>query len=206
MSPSCYGKTALDYAWENKTPKGTDVYWALDPERVSEGKVVQLNFTGTLADGTVLDTSEGGQPLEFLYGVGRLIPGLEAGLEGLKVGDKNRISVAAADAYGDRDESALQEVPRDQFPEDMALEVGMPLSAQTERGMMYATVMEERLSALEAKRGKWLAASASSCSASLGADGGDQAPVPQARVHLRRRLQERSGDSDQGPPAPTATP
>ncbi len=112
--------------------------------KIADKMMVQISYKGTLADGTVFDTSEGGEPLEFLYGVGMMIPGLETGLKGLKVGDKKTITVAAADAYGERDEAAIQEVPRDQFPKDMALEVGMPLSAQTEQGMMYATVTEIR--------------------------------------------------------------
>lgn len=112
--------------------------------KIADKMMVQIAYKGTLADGSVFDTSEGGEPLEFLYGVGMMIPGLETGLKGLKVGEKKSILVAAADAYGDRDETAIQEVPRDQFPDDMDLEVGMPLSAQTEQGMMYATVTEIR--------------------------------------------------------------
>jgi FKBP-type peptidyl-prolyl cis-trans isomerase 2 len=111
---------------------------------IKDKTVVKISYTGTLADGTVFDSSEGGEPLEFVYGVGMMIPGLEKGLAGLKVGEKKTINVAAADAYGPRDESAVQEVPRDQLPKDMPLEIGQTMTAQTESGVMFVTIKELR--------------------------------------------------------------
>jgi peptidylprolyl isomerase len=112
--------------------------------KVADKMVVQFNYKGTLSDGTVFDSSEGGEPVEFVVGVGMMIPGLEEGMRGLKAGDKKTITVKAADAYGERDEAAVQEIPRSEFPEGMALEVGVPMTAQTEQGQMYAVVTELR--------------------------------------------------------------
>jgi len=111
---------------------------------IQDRMVVQINYKGTLADGTVFDSSDGKQPLEFVYGVGMMFPGLEAGMKGLKAGDKKTITIKAADAYGARDEAAIQEVPRSQFPKEMELTVGMPLGGQTDSGPVYATVKEIR--------------------------------------------------------------
>jgi FKBP-type peptidyl-prolyl cis-trans isomerase 2 len=112
--------------------------------KVGERMVVKLSYQLKLADGTVYDSSDPQSPLEFIYGAGMVVPGLETGLKGLKTGDKKTITVKAADAYGDRDETAVQTVPRSQFPEDMELKADMPLTAQTEQGMLYAIVKEVR--------------------------------------------------------------
>ena len=86
------------------------------PATVKDKKFVQINYKGSLADGTTFGESAAGKPLEFIVGAGKLIPALEKGIVGMKVGEKKKIEVKAADAYGARDESAVQVVPRDQFP------------------------------------------------------------------------------------------
>ncbi len=101
---------------------------------VGDKKVVKINYKGTLSNGSVFDSSEGKDPLEFLVGGGQVIPGLEAGVKGMKVGEKKSISIKAADAYGEYDKAAVQQVPRDSFPKDMKLEAGMELVAQTGMG------------------------------------------------------------------------
>lgn len=109
---------------------------------VSEKKVITIHYKGTLADGTVFDTSEGKEPLEFIYGIGMIIPGLEEGLEGLKEGDKKTVEVPADKAYGKRQEEAMQEVPKSQFPEDIELKEGLQLAAQGPQGTIPVTVLE----------------------------------------------------------------
>ena len=89
--------------------------------------VVKIGYTGTLADGSTFDSSEGGDPLEFMVGGGQMIPQFEQNLIGLKKGDKKTFTIAAADAYGERDEAALQEVPLTAF-RDLELAVGMQLA------------------------------------------------------------------------------
>lgn len=66
--------------------------------------------------GEILDQSDEGQPISFLEGVGQIIPGLESQILSLKTGDKREVSVAAAQAYGERDEKLVVKVPRDQIP------------------------------------------------------------------------------------------
>jgi peptidylprolyl isomerase len=112
--------------------------------KVGDRMVVQLSYQLKLADGSVYDSSDAKQPLEFIYGMGMVLPGLENGLKGLKTGDKKIITVKAADAYGVRDEAAVQTVARSSFPADMELKAGMPLTAQTEQGTLYAIVKEVR--------------------------------------------------------------
>src|SRR5512146_3173095 len=88
------------------------------PATVSSKQMVQMAYKGTLADGTVFSQSEEGKPLEFLVGGGTIIPALEKGMIGMKVGERRTIQVKAAEAYGEYDKTAVQRMPRKQFPKD----------------------------------------------------------------------------------------
>jgi len=79
-------------------------------------RAISFHYTLTAPDGEVLDSSVGRIPMTFIEGKGQIIPGLESALTALRVGDKKRIEVPAADAYGLRDESLVFEVARDRFP------------------------------------------------------------------------------------------
>lgn len=109
---------------------------------ITDKKVVKIHYKGTLDDGSVFDSSEGKEPLEFMYGAGMIIPGLEKGIEGLKKEDKKTVKVSVDDAYGPRMDEAMQEVPKDQFPADITLEEGMQLAAQGPQGVIPVVVKE----------------------------------------------------------------
>jgi len=99
-----------------------------------ENSVVGIEYELTEAGGSeVLDSNKGGAPLEFIIGKGQLIPGLEKALVGMNAGDTADILVKAEEAYGLRDEEAVQELPRDQF-EGIELEKGMSLYGQGQNG------------------------------------------------------------------------
>lgn len=101
---------------------------------VAENKVVTIHYTLTDDDGEELDSSRGGEPLEYLQGAENIVPGLENALLGKNVGDKLTVVVEPEDGYGERDEEAIQHVPRDKFPAKAKLSAGMPIHAQTEDG------------------------------------------------------------------------
>ena len=82
---------------------------------------------------TVLDSNKGGAPLEFIMGKGQLIPGLEKGLVGMNEGESADILVKAEEAYGLRDDQAIQTLPKEQF-EGIELEKGMQLYGQGQQG------------------------------------------------------------------------
>jgi len=95
--------------------------------QVDTNKVVKVHYTGSLPDnGEVFDSSEGKDPLLFLVGHKRMIPGFERELMGTKAGDNVEFTLSAADAYGERDPDAVQEIAKDMFG-DIAPEVGMTL-------------------------------------------------------------------------------
>merc|ERR1712187_854730 len=75
----------------------------------AEGLQVKVDYVGTLDDGSVFDSSEGGQPIAFVVGGGRVIPGMDKGVRGMKVGEKKQLRIEPADAYGSYEPRAVQE-------------------------------------------------------------------------------------------------
>jgi peptidylprolyl isomerase len=69
---------------------------------VSSGDTVRVHYRGTLADGSVFDSSEGREPLEFVAGAGQVIPGFENALLGLEPGSSVTVTIDPEDAYGPR--------------------------------------------------------------------------------------------------------
>jgi FKBP-type peptidyl-prolyl cis-trans isomerase SlyD len=111
-----------------------------EPLKVDDGKVVAMHYT-LQVDGQVVDTSEGGEPLEFIQGMGHIIPGLEHELYDMKIGDSKGVTVPPKDGYGETDETAFMDVPRDAFPEDVPLEKGTELELRDQAGNpVYARV------------------------------------------------------------------
>lgn len=108
--------------------------------QITENVVALIEYTLTDDSGEVLDSSVGGEPLGYLHGAGNIIPGLEDALEGKKAGDAFKITIAPADAYGEKNEGLLQEVPREMFQGVDEIEVGMQFHAQTDHGMQVITV------------------------------------------------------------------
>lgn len=105
------------------------------------GDTVKIHYTGTLDDGTEFDSSAGRDPLEFQLGGGQVIPGFDKAVEGMALGDNKAVRIEAQDAYGERHEQLVQEIPRSALPEDVAPERGMTLQSQSPDGQtMLLTV------------------------------------------------------------------
>jgi len=98
------------------------------------GDVVQVDYTGKLADGTVFDSSAERGPLEFTLGAGQMIPGFEKAVFGMKVGEKKTVTIPVDEAYGPRRDDLVVEVPREKLPSDMTPEVGQQLGIKQPDG------------------------------------------------------------------------
>lgn len=92
---------------------------AKSADLVQPNSFVTVEYILTDDEGEVLDSSgaEDGEPIEYVHGYGMLVPGLEAGLVGLKTGDKKKITVSAEEGYGERDEELVLEIERSEFPD-----------------------------------------------------------------------------------------
>jgi peptidylprolyl isomerase len=102
--------------------------------QVKDGDTITLHYTGKLDDGTVFDSSVGGQPLSFTVGAGEVIPGFEAGALGLSVGEKRDIVITPDQAYGPYFEELVKVVSRDNFPPNVTPAVGLAFEMQLPSG------------------------------------------------------------------------
>jgi peptidylprolyl isomerase len=95
--------------------------------QAKDGDTVKIHYTGTLDDGTVFDSSEGREPLQFTLGSGQVIAGFEEAVRGMDSGEKKKVTIPADKAYGQRNEEMIIQAPRDQVPPDINPEVGQQL-------------------------------------------------------------------------------
>ena len=108
--------------------------------KIEDNKVVQMHYHLKDEKGTVLDSSQGKEPLSYIHGAGNIIIGLEKQLSGKAAGDKLNAVVAPAEGYGERDDSLVQVVPKSGFQGDEELQVGMQVQVGTQEGNAIATV------------------------------------------------------------------
>tara|TARA_Y100001934_G_scaffold59012_1_gene73214 strand:- start:2135 stop:2566 length:432 start_codon:yes stop_codon:yes gene_type:complete len=112
-------------------------------EVVKQGDNVKVHYTGKLLDGSVFDSSEGRDPLEFTVGAGQMIAGFDKGVVGMALDEQKEITILPEEAYGIYDPEKIIEVPNDQFPEDLSLEVGMQISASQPDGSPIPFTLKE---------------------------------------------------------------
>ncbi len=109
--------------------------------QIAKNKVVSIDYTLTDSKGEVLDSSSKGRPLQYIQGMGQLIPGLEKALEGKTTGDALKAQIPAKEAYGVRDEELMQIIPKENFADIPDLKVGMELEAESDDGVRVITVV-----------------------------------------------------------------
>lgn len=95
---------------------------------IGPGTTVTLHFALRLEDGEEIDSTYGKDPAVFTVGDGNLLPGFEQALFGLKPGDEQVLTISPEDGFGQHNPSNIQEIPRDQFGDDIELEEGLMLS------------------------------------------------------------------------------
>ena len=109
---------------------------------VANDTIATVHYTGTLPDGEVFDSSRDKDPMTFLVGHKNMIPGFEEELMGASQGETRTFTLPPERAYGERDDDAVQQVSRDQFPENMEIKPGMMMAAQTDQGPIPFTISE----------------------------------------------------------------
>ena len=111
--------------------------------QAQQGNTVKVHYTGRLDDGSVFDSSAGGEPLEFTIGQGQMIPGFEQGVVGMELGESRTVIIAADQAYGIYRPDGVIEIARAEIPPTIQLEVGMQLQATGPDGRpVHMTVLE----------------------------------------------------------------
>ncbi len=107
---------------------------------ITADRVVLIHYTLKDDQGTVIDSSAGGEPLAYIQGHGNLVAGLEKALEGKQDGDSLVVSIAPAEGYGVRDAALIQRVPKRSLQGSGEIKKGMQFQARTEGGLRLFTV------------------------------------------------------------------
>jgi FKBP-type peptidyl-prolyl cis-trans isomerase SlyD len=110
--------------------------------QIENNKVVTINYTLTDNKGNVIDQSQDSS-FAYLHGAQNIIPGLENALTGKQAEDKLQVTIDPKDAYGERDENQIQAVPREMFPQDVDIAVGMSFHAEAPNGAPVTVTVTE---------------------------------------------------------------
>jgi FKBP-type peptidyl-prolyl cis-trans isomerase 2 len=111
--------------------------------QVKKGDTVQVHYTGKLDDGTVFDSSQDREPLAFVVGEGRVIPGFEQGVIGMEPAEAKTIKIASDEAYGSHRAELILTVSKEQFPDHIEPAPGMQLQLQLQEGQPAQAVITE---------------------------------------------------------------
>jgi peptidylprolyl isomerase len=107
------------------------------------GDTVKVHYTGKLEDGTVFDSSNDRDPLQFTIGKGQVIRGFEQAIVGMNLAESKTVTIPMDKAYGAHREEMVMAVGRNKFPEDMQLEVGQQLQIRLEDGQLISVMVTE---------------------------------------------------------------
>jgi peptidylprolyl isomerase len=115
--------------------------------QAKQGDTVRVHYTGRLTSGEVFDSSEGADndssPLEFTIGGQQVIPGFEAGVLGLALGESRTVTIPVDQAYGPHNPDMVAVVPRDQVPPHIEVELGGQLELTQEDGQAFNVVITD---------------------------------------------------------------
>jgi peptidylprolyl isomerase len=107
------------------------------------GDTVSVHYTGKLEDGSVFDSSEGRDPLQFAIGSGQLIPGFEQAVIGMAPGDSKTAQIPADEAYGSYHPEMVLVVERQQIPSELPVSVGSQLQIQQQGGVSIPVIVTD---------------------------------------------------------------
>lgn len=110
--------------------------------QIENGVVVTFHYNLSDADGNVIETSREADPTVYLHGANNILPKLEAEFTGRQAGDSFKITLSAADSYGERRENSIERVPAKYLKHAGKLTPGKVVRLNTEQGVMVVTVVK----------------------------------------------------------------
>lgn len=111
--------------------------------QVKTGDTVKVHYKGTLNDGSIFDSSEGREPLEFVVGSGQVIQGFDDAVMGLKAGESKEVNIPSDKAYGAYNDEMVLSIEQDKFPPEIELKVGEQLQIPAQNGQPIVVVIKE---------------------------------------------------------------
>ncbi len=109
---------------------------------IKKGDKVKIEYTGTLEDGKVFDSSKGKKPLEFEVGAGKVISGFDKAVTGMKKGEEKEVTIKPENAYGKPNDKLKKELPKSSFPEGKTPKVGMNIALNSPKGKIPARIVK----------------------------------------------------------------
>lgn len=106
-------------------------------------QLVKVHYKGTLDDGSIFDSSEGGEPIQFVEGAHHVIKGFEDAVRDMQPGDTKKVHLEPRDAYGERDERLVQVIPTDSIPNADQLPVGKTVYFKNPAGYPMPALVEK---------------------------------------------------------------
>lgn len=110
---------------------------------VKKGDKIKIEYTGKLDDGTVFDSSENKEPLEFTVGSNEIIKGVDEAVVGMEKGEEKEIDVSPEEAYGPYNADMKQKVPKESLPKDQEIKPGMRMIAQSQNGQKIPVKVDD---------------------------------------------------------------
>ncbi|MFX1466864.1 MAG: peptidylprolyl isomerase [Promethearchaeota archaeon] len=110
---------------------------------IKNGDKIKVEYTGTLDDGTVFDTSEGREPLEFEVGARQVIKGFDEAVLGLEIGEEKKVNLAPSESYGEYDPNLIKKISLDKLPPGEEPKPGMVLELRTSDGISFPARITE---------------------------------------------------------------
>lgn len=109
-----------------------------------QGNTVKVHYTGKLTDGTVFDSSyQRNEPIEFTLGQKNMIAGFEQAVEGMAEGDTKTAEIPASQAYGEKQDDMIMQIPKTDVPDSIEPEVGQQLAMQDNNGQQVPVTVTE---------------------------------------------------------------
>lgn len=110
-------------------------------EKVENGTFVRVEYTGTLENGEIFDSSQDRGPLEVEIGAGQVIRGFEEALKGMALNEKKVVTLEPEEAYGHRNENHIHTFPRTEIPPEIDPKVGQVLGVTTKDGKQFPALI-----------------------------------------------------------------
>ena len=110
---------------------------------IDANKVVTINFTLKDDNGNLIESTENMEPFSYLSGNNQILPKLEDVVNQMIIGTKKDIKIQAAEGYGEYNDAAVQQINKKEFPEDLKLEEGMRLIANSPEGRQMPFIINK---------------------------------------------------------------
>lgn len=108
--------------------------------KIAHNMMVSMHYILTSDEGSIIDSSEGKEPLDYVQGHGMIVPGLEKAMVGHEPGETFKVKVIPSEGYGERDEAMVREFPSNIFQCEGPVQAGMTFYAETPNGAVPLTV------------------------------------------------------------------